>query len=239
MMVDLIPAFTDNYIFAVKSADNKECLIVDPGSAFEVEDYLQKNKLSLKGFLITHHHPDHIGGLSELLEKYPVPVFAPEKNQRQIPQGTVWLKEGDRVSNLGFDFVVLELPGHTLGHIAFYEPARGWLFSGDVLFGLGCGRLFEGTPEQGFTSLQRIKALPDSVLVFCAHEYTETNLSFLKSLAGNTSTLPEYEKELFRKRHLNQPSVPLSLGQEKESNPFLRSLSSEEFKILRAARNNF
>lgn len=242
--VELIPIFDDNYVFVLIN-EQQDAVVVDPGHASEVHDFLTAHQLVLKGILLTHHHHDHIGGLRDLLVKHPAPVFAPAKNKMQIQLADHWVSEGDVFSVANFDFSVVELPGHTLGHVAFLCQSQNWLFSGDVLFGLGCGRLFEGTPEQMFESLQRIKRLPESTLIFCTHEYTEANLRFCKMLSslddspitGDNEELALYANQLLSRRELGLPSVPLKLSIENKVNPFLLARSASQFAYLRDLRN--
>ncbi|MEQ1722950.1 MAG: hydroxyacylglutathione hydrolase [Pseudobdellovibrio sp.] len=229
--VELIPIFDDNYVFMI--VEGREAILVDPGEAVKALDLIQQKNLTLKAVLVTHHHPDHIDGLPKIKTKFPeIPIYAPLKNKTQIPLATHFVQEGDSV----LDYIVMELPGHTLGHIAFYDQKNNRLFSGDVLFGLGCGRLFEGTPEVAFSSLSRIKSLPANSLIYCTHEYTETNLKFCKSLNMN---IGDYEEALFEKRKGNSPSVPLNLGSELKSNPFLLCNNVSDFAVLRRQRNQF
>lgn len=243
--VELVPIFTDNYVFILINEDRKSCVVVDPGSAPEVTSYLRKHQLSLSGVLLTHHHNDHIGGVQELLRDFPAPVFAPLKNKNQIPYAQHYVQDKDRVRLEDFSFEVIELPGHTLGHVAFWQEQKKWLFSGDVLFGLGCGRLFEGTYEQAYNSLQKIKSFPNDSLIFCTHEYTEQNMLFCQMLSANDNApltgddedLELYANELHNKRSLSLPSVPLKLGIEKKVNPFLLTNSVEHFTYLRELRN--
>lgn len=243
--VKIIPILEDNYVFTLVDLKNKEAFVVDPGEVTAVNSFLKEEGLTLKGILITHHHHDHVDGVEELKTSFGCPVFAPLKNKKQIPYASHYVQDKDKISEGSFCFEVIEMPGHTLGHIAFWNEDHNWLFSGDVLFGLGCGKLFEGTPEQMFHSLQRIKALPQGSLVFCTHEYTETNLSFCKKLTaideapivGDTEELELYENELLNKRSLNLPSIPLKLDIEKRVNPFLLARDSQQLAYLRELRN--
>ncbi len=237
--VRIIPIFTDNYVFVIARADSKTCVVIDPGGADPVQDYLIEQGLTLEAILLTHHHPDHIGGALKLKEIWNVPVYAPKKNKVQIPFATDFVTEGQSIKLFSGDLNLqtLELAGHTLGHIGFFEPQKKWLFSGDVLFGLGCGRLFEGSFSQGYESLQRIKSLPDETLVYCTHEYTEANLRFCKGLTQNKSELDAYEEILKQKRAADLPSVPLNLGIEKRVNPFLFADNLERFTFLRDLKN--
>lgn len=238
LQVKLISIFNDNYVFVITDLNSKKCVVVDPGESDSVETFLNQHQLKLEAIILTHHHDDHIGGALELKTNWKVPVFAPKKNQSQIPFATDYVIEGQLISLLDkhLNLNVIELPGHTLGHVAYYDKNQHWLFSGDVLFGLGCGRLFEGTFEQGFESLQRIKQLPDETLVYCTHEYTEANLQFCKKLS-NAVDLSNYEKSLMQLRQNNLPSVPLNLGIEKKVNPFLIAESAEDFTQVRKLRN--
>lgn len=237
--VQLLPIFNDNYVFMITRPESKNCVVVDPGDADPVRIFLTKHDLTLEAVLLTHHHPDHIGGALELKEQWNIPVYAPLKNKLQIPFATDFVVEGQFLALLNEDLnlEILELPGHTLGHVAFFECSKNWLFSGDVLFGLGCGRLFEGTFAQGFASLQRIKGLKDETLVYCTHEYTEANLRFCKNLKLNSNDLINYENLLMQKRADRLPSVPLNLGREKAVNPFLLAKDLKQFTFLRDLKN--
>lgn len=245
MRVELIPIFEDNYVFVIIDSESQEALVVDPGESTATKAYLLENALKLKGILLTHHHNDHIGGAQTLKNTFQAPVYAPLKNKGQIPFADTFVQDGDLLDFDNLQFEVMALPGHTLGHIAYYNPLKRWLFSGDVLFGLGCGRLFEGSPEQGYTSLQKIKALPAQTLVYCAHEYTEANLQFCKMLSmyddspimGGDEDLELYENELTSKRELDLPSVPLKLFIELKVNPFLLAKNVAQFAYLRDLRN--
>ena len=243
--VELLPIFDDNYVFCLVDDEHKEVVVVDPGESSAVSTFLKENDYKLAGVLITHHHHDHIGGVSSLLEQHTAPVVAPKKNRNQILSAEHWVSEGDHIQLGSFQFEVMELPGHTLGHVAYWVPEMKWLFSGDVLFGLGCGRLFEGTYQQMYDSLQRIKNLPTETLVYCTHEYTETNLQFCKMLTnldnspitGDDEDLEMYENQLRNRRDMDLPSVPLKLSIEMKVNPFLLARSIQQFTYLRELRN--
>jgi hydroxyacylglutathione hydrolase len=251
--VSLIPIFTDNYVFVIQSGQDNRCIIVDPGSDVEVQDYLIQNNLIPEAIFLTHHHSDHIDGVRGILEfsqgqfNSKPQIFAPAGNKIEIPWGDRYVKEGDRLDVLGLSWDVIELPGHTLAHVAYFNPQNRFLFSGDVLFGLGCGRLFEGTYEQQYHSLQKIKALPEDTQIFCTHEYTLRNLEFCKQILSpakipaklNELALAHYESTLRDKRSQNIPSVPLTLATEMEVNPFLLSADIKEFTQVRKMRNSF
>lgn len=243
--VHQIPIFEDNYVFVLVNDVTKTALVVDPGESTSIMRYIDEEKLSLKGILLTHHHPDHIGGAAQLQNHLNAPVYAPLKNKNQIPFADHYLAEGAILDLENFHFQILELPGHTLGHIAYWEKNKKWLFSGDVLFGLGCGRIFEGTFSQAYESLQKIKSLPSETLIYCTHEYTETNLQFCHRLSrmddspitGDDENLEIYANELRNKRGLNMPSVPLKLSIESKVNPFLLAKDVSQFTYLRELRN--
>jgi len=245
----LVPVFTDNYVFIVENTETKKCVIVDPGAADEVISFLQRQQLQAEAIFITHHHWDHIDGLGALLafiqkSNATASVYAPLKNRSEVSQATQYVGEDDLISAIGLSWKVMELPGHTLGHISYYSEDLKWLFSGDVLFGLGCGRLFEGTYEQQFNSLKKIKSLGAGVKVFCTHEYTERNLAFCKHLVlsnkeAGDENLRIYEQNLTELRALRRPSVPLELSEELKCNPFLLADTVEKFTELRQLRNKF
>lgn len=243
--VELLPIFDDNYVFCVIDDASKSAVVVDPGEASAVCEFLAENDLRLVGVLITHHHHDHIGGVKDLIEKHPAAIIAPKKNRNQILFADQWVSDGEHVRLGPFEFEVMELPGHTLGHVAYWLADSKWLFSGDVLFGLGCGRLFEGTYQQMYDSLQRLKKLPSDTLVYCTHEYTETNLRFCKMLSnldnspitGDDEDLEMYENQLRNRRDMDLPSVPLKLSIEMKVNPFLLANSVQQFTYLRELRN--
>lgn len=224
-----IPAFQDNYIWAVCNSKTKQCVVVDPGDATPVIDFLSTEALTLSAILITHHHPDHVGGLPKLLAHFDIPIYGPVNPS--IPQISHRQKEGDSVNlpDFGLTFKVMEVPGHTLDHIAFYSdsaPAdhpNPILFCGDTLFRAGCGRLFEGTPEQMHASLQRLADLPAQTAVYCTHEYTLANLSFAAAVEPHNSAITQAITNDEAKRADQQPTLPSSIEQELAINPFLRA----------------
>jgi len=219
--VSPVRAFSDNYIWLVHApAVRGEVVVVDPGDARPVEAALEQHGLRLRGVLVTHHHPDHVGGVRELAARHAAPVFGPARET--MPCDVRSLDDGDVVSlaELGFEFQVMDVPGHTAGHIAYH--GHGALFCGDTLFSAGCGRLFEGTPAQMLGSLDRIAALPDDTRIFCAHEYTLSNLLFAAAVEpGNADVLASLEATRAL-RDRDAITLPSRLGQERRINPFLR-----------------
>ncbi len=230
-----IYAFNDNYIWLLKNTDDKRCWVVDPGDAAPVEDYLQANDLTLEGILLTHHHNDHIGGVAELA-KSGVKVVGFAKDAQRLPTLTQAVKQGDRLQILGHSVKVLEVPGHTLGHIVYFIETKQQplLFSGDTLFAGGCGRMFEGTPEQMHTSLQSLAVLPADTQVFAAHEYTLSNLNFALLVEPNNAALQERLIQCQQLRTAQQPTLPSILAAELATNPFLRVTQPEVLATLQA-----
>lgn len=223
-----VPAFTDNYIWMLVDRQKQQCLCVDPGDAQAVEHFLAQQNLSLKAILITHHHYDHIDGVTSLVKKHHCSVYGPGS----IPQVDHPLKEGDEVSLLDHSFKIHATPGHTLDHLSYYsEP---YLFCGDTLFSLGCGRMFEGTPEMMWNSLKKLRQLPDHTEVFCTHEYTLSNLKFALSLTPDNAELQRYQLECEAMRAKNKPTLPASLSIERQINPFLRCDNSELQALVQA-----
>jgi hydroxyacylglutathione hydrolase len=213
-----IPAFQDNYIWLLYRG---ACaVVVDPGDAQPALDYLHKNRLHLVAILNTHHHADHVGGNAALLDHFDVSVWGPR--HEFIPTVTKKLSEHDslEIPELSLKLHVLDIPGHTSGHIAYYGAES--LFCGDTLFGCGCGRLFEGTPAQMLASLEKLAQLPENTRVYCGHEYTLANIRFAKTIEPDNVALLEREKTDHAQIHKGLPTLPSTIGLEKQTNPFLR-----------------
>jgi len=214
--VSFIPAFKDNYIWLL--TQGKRAFVVDPGHATPVLARLEADGLALEGILVTHHHADHQGGVAELTARWPAKVYAP--GNESITGCTHPLSGGECIDVLGQNVRVMAVPGHTRGHLAYY--VEGALFCGDTLFGAGCGRLFEGTPEQMSASLASIAALPETTRIYCAHEYTAMNLRFAVAVEPKNAALQTRVARVGELRAAGLPSVPSTLAEEKATNPFLR-----------------
>jgi hydroxyacylglutathione hydrolase len=227
-----ISAFSDNYIWLLYDEDSREAFVVDPGDAAPVEATLKEMQLSLTGILITHHHFDHTGGLAQLRAAYSPMVYGPvnaaiEGIDRQ-------LVAGEAITVLGKQFTVLEGPGHTLDHIAYYHAGETpLLFCGDTLFAGGCGRVFEGTPPMMHQSLQALASLPEATRVYCAHEYTLANLAFARAVEPENTTLAWRIAEAEASRARHEPTVPSTLSLELQTNPFLRCAEPALLDALR------
>ncbi len=219
--VQRLNAFDDNYIWLIGCEGDSGVAVVDPGDADPVFDYLEQEGLHAAAILITHHHGDHTGGVTELVERYRCPVYGPAGER--IPALTHPVREGDYVqlAGCGLTLQVLDTPGHTRGHVCYH--GHGALFSGDTLFTVGCGRLFEGTAEQMYSSLEKLRALPDETLVYCAHEYTQANLKFAQVAEPNNHDTARRAAEVATLRREGKATVPATLAEEKATNPFLRS----------------
>jgi hydroxyacylglutathione hydrolase len=222
MKLIALPAFTDNYIWMLH--DDRQAIVVDPGDAAPVAAALDAQGLALAAILVTHHHPDHVGGVSALRPRLQGPVYGPAREA--IPQPFVPLADGEHVDVLGLRLQVIDVPGHTAGHIAYFLPATDGqapvLFCGDTLFSGGCGRLFEGTPAQMHQSLGRLSALPGDTRVCCAHEYTESNLKFATAVEPANAALARYTVACRALRADGLPTLPSTIAQERAINPFMR-----------------
>ena len=231
MDIQSLRAFEDNYIWLLR--EGRRVVVVDPGDEAPVLRYLAEEDADLAAILLTHHHGDHTGGVAGLLARHPVPVFGPAGES--IAGVSVPLREGDKIALPDFhaDLKVIDVPGHTRGHIAYY--GEGALFCGDTLFACGCGRLFEGTAAQMWSSLGKLAALPPETNVYCAHEYTESNIRFALAVeSGNAALLTRAGRVAELRRNL-QPTVPFALAEELATNPFLRSAQPE---VARAAERH-
>lgn len=218
-----IAAFTDNYIWLLSDANEKFCAIIDPGDAKPVLDFLQQTQMQLTAILITHRHWDHVNGIAELLQYYPhIPVYGP-KNET-IPHRTHAVEEGKHIQleEIGIELQVLDVAGHTAGHIAYYSATEKILFCGDTLFACGCGRIFDGTAAMLYQSLVKIAQLPTDTLIYCTHEYTLDNIGFAQWIEPENKALIQRLKDSQNQRDHHQATVPFTLALELATNPFLR-----------------
>ncbi len=232
LQVSAIPAFADNYLWLVH--DGRHAIVVDPGDAAPVEAALSSGQLTLAAILLTHHHRDHAGGVADLLRGRDIPVYGPAKEN--IAGVTHRVSEGDtlRLTEPAITLSVLDVPGHTAGHVAYVDHEDGWLFCGDTLFAGGCGRLFEGTAEQMTQSLGKLAALPDATKVYCAHEYTVSNLRFAVAAEPDNTAVAERLKQAQAARERGERTVPSTVGEEKATNPFLRYREPGILQTLRS-----
>jgi len=215
-----VPVLSDNYVWLVRAPGRRSAVAVDPGDAGPVVRHLRLHDLELAGVLITHHHHDHVGGLEDLLAVHPVPVWGPARERIRGVDHPVAHEDVVQVIDAGVELTVIEVPGHTLGHVAYH--GGGLVLCGDTLFAGGCGRIFEGTPESMAASLARLAALPDSTRIACAHEYTVANLGFASAVEPGNPAIPERLEAVRAVRAIGEPSLPSTLAEERLTNPFLR-----------------
>lgn len=222
IQINRIPALRDNYIWCL--ADGRTAWVIDPGEAAPVLAHLQQHQLTLAGVLLTHHHADHVGGVAELLAvcegAESLPVYGPAVEEIAVTRQPLW--GGESLGLLGQTCQVLNVAAHTRGHLAYYLPELNALFCGDALFGAGCGRLFEGTPQQLAQVMAQLRALPEATAIYCAHEYTQMNLPFAQAIEPQNRALAERVQRVAVQRSQGLPTVPLSLAEECATNPFLR-----------------
>jgi hydroxyacylglutathione hydrolase len=255
LQVALIPVLNDNYVFVLHRQRGGSAVVVDPAVAGPVIRWLEQRGLELSAVLQTHHHHDHIGGTPQLLQRWPAArVIACADDRARIPFQSDGVADGDRLELLGRRIEVLAVPGHTAHHLAFHLPATagaepgaetdhgtghepGELFCGDTLFAAGCGRLFEGTPEQMHTSLQRLAALPESTRVWCAHEYTEANLRWAAAVEPDNAAIRRRLAEVRAERSAGRPTIPSSIALERRTNLFVRAADGDELRRLRGLKD--
>lgn len=249
--IKVLNAWQDNYIFVIVNYSLNEAIVIDPTDGEVVDKFLQTEELSLIQILNTHHHPDHISGNQALKDKYNCPNFCSIYDKQRIDNDRA-VQIGDKIKIWNLEIDVMDVRGHTVGHIAYYIKALNALFSGDTIFSLGCGKLFEGSPEQMWNSIQRILQLPDNTLIYCSHEYTLANAKFAIEVEPNNLDLQNYIIQCQKLRAKNLPTIPCYLANEKKCNPFLRikllnnlrqkkGLQSdvETFAYLRKWKDNF
>ena len=236
LSVQILPILEDNYAFIVQS-ENKVA-IVDPGDAKPVIDHLEKNNLTPDIILVTHHHWDHVNGIKEIKEKYGCTVIGPENERHKIEELDKGVSDCDSFYFDTEEIEVIEVAGHTQHHICFYFQQSQILFSGDALFSMGCGRLFEGTADDLFIGFQMLKTLPPETDIYCGHEYTQTNAEFCLTIDPDNQELKARAAEVKKLRAQNKPTIPSTMAQELETNSFLRAETPAELKHIRDLKDN-
>ena len=249
----IINALADNYIYLLRNEHKNITSVIDPGEAEPVINFLNNKRWHLDEVVNTHHHHDHIGGNRKLIDIYKSKLIAPSYENNRISNIDIVVSDNETINITGISTKVFHTPGHTLDHVCFYMPEEKCLFSGDTLFYLGCGRVFEGTMNQMWTSLLKLKSLPEDTSVYCGHEYTLSNMKFANYIDTNNALLNKISLEIKNKREKGLPTVPFNLGIEKRINPFLRAdddnfiksvgLSSinatESFEEIRLKKDSF
>lgn len=239
MNVEIIKCLQDNYSYLLIDKKSKKACVIDPGEADPIMNYIEKNQINLKYILNTHHHSDHIGGNLFLKEKYNCQIIGFEGDKNRIPKIDILLKDNEIWKDDSFEAKIFHLPGHTLGHIAFYFYKEKKIFTGDTLFSLGCGRIFEGTYSQMFSSLNKIKELPLDTEIYCGHEYTLQNSKFCLKYDTENPNLKKKVIQVQDKQKKKIPTLPTSLYEEMQCNIFLRAKDLESFSKLRDLKDNF
>jgi len=239
MKIEIIPCLQDNYSYLIIDEKKNIACVVDPSESDPVIKYLENNKINLKFILNTHHHYDHVGGNKKLKEKYGASVVGFKGDKERIPEINITVDDQEIWKYENFETKIIHIPGHTLGHICFYFYNDKSVFTGDTLFSLGCGKIFEGTYSQMYGSLKKIKNLPHDTRVFCGHEYTLNNSKFCLTHDQNNKNLKNKIIEIQKKLQNNLPTIPSTIKEELECNVFLRSNNVETFSKLRDLKDNF
>jgi len=239
MRIQIIPCLQDNYSYLLIDEESSIACVIDPSEADPVINYLEHNKIKLKFILNTHHHYDHVGGNQKLKEKYGASVVGYRGDKERIPGIDILINDQETWKNGKFEAKAIHVPGHTLGHICFYFYKEESIFTGDTLFSLGCGKIFEGTYSQMFASLKKLKKLPQSTKIFCGHEYTKQNSNFCITHDKNNKNLKAKIIDNKLKLEDGLPTIPSTIKDELECNIFLRSNSVESFSKLRDLKDNF
>ena len=239
MEVKIIPCLNDNYSYLIVDKSNKNACVIDPSESKPVIKAIEENKVKLKYILNTHHHYDHVGGNKELKEKYDSKIVGFKDDKDRIPEIDILVEDNQIWKEENFEAKIYHIPGHTTGHIAFHFFKEKKIFTGDTLFSLGCGRIFEGTYEQMFNSLNKIKILPKDTEIYCGHEYTLKNGDFCLANDTNNMKLKKKIEVIKKKLKNNLPSIPTILGDEIECNIFLKAKNLDSFSKLRDLKDNF
>ena len=239
MKVEIIKCLQDNYSYLIINEKNQNACVVDPSEAKPIISLVEKKNINLKFILNTHHHHDHIGGNNDLKKKYGAKIVGFKNDKNRIPDIDILVVNNQTWSNENFEAKIIHIPGHTSGHICFYFSKDKIAFTGDTLFSLGCGRIFEGTYEQMFDSLNKLKKLPSDTKIYCGHEYTLKNSIFCSHHEKNNKNLEKKIFEIEDKLKNNMPTVPSTIGEELACNIFLRAKNLEDFSKLRDLKDNF
>jgi len=239
MKIQIIPCLQDNYSYLIIDEESNIACVVDPSEADPIIKYLDSNKIKLKFILNTHHHYDHVGGNEKLKEKYGASIIGYKGDKERIPGIDIFVNDQETWIHENFEAKVIHVPGHTLGHICFYFYKEESIFTGDTLFSLGCGRIFEGTYSQMFNSLMKLKELPQNTKIFCGHEYTKQNSNFCIAHDEKNENLKTKINDIEIKLKAGLPTVPSTINDELECNIFLRSNNVETFSKLRDLKDNF
>jgi hydroxyacylglutathione hydrolase len=239
MKIQIIPCLKDNYSYLIIDEINNIACVVDPSDAKPIIDYLENTKIELKFILNTHHHYDHVGGNKKLKEKYGASVVGYKGDKERIPEIDILVSDQETWIYKNFEVKIIHIPGHTLGHICFYFYKNNLAFTGDTLFSLGCGRIFEGTYEQMYNSLMKIKELPKKTKIFCGHEYTLQNANFCLTYDKNNKNLKTKINDIKIKLKAGFSTIPSTIKDELECNIFLRSNNVETFSKLRDLKDKF
>ena len=239
MKVEIIKCLEDNYSYLIIDTNNNNACVVDPSEAKPIIDFIQNNKLKLNFILNTHHHYDHVGGNNELKKKYGAKIIGFKNDKERIPGIDILVEDNEIWKSKNFESKIIHIPGHTSGHICFYFFKEKIIFTGDTLFSLGCGRIFEGTYKEMFNSLNKLKSLPQNTKVYCGHEYTLKNSLFCSKYEKNNKKLEMKILEINSKLEKSLPTIPSTIGEELACNIFLRAKNLEEFSKLRDLKDNF
>ena len=239
MKTEIIKCLQDNYSYIILDESNNNACVVDPGESFPIIDFVESNGIKLKYILNTHHHYDHINGNLELKKKYGSKIVAFEKDKNRIPKIDIFVRDNEIWKADNFEAKIYHTPGHTRGHIAFHFFNEKKIFTGDTLFSLGCGRIFEGTFKEMFNSLSKFKKLPKETEIYCGHEYTLQNSHFCVKYDPENSKLKNKIKKIKKKLNDNLPTVPTVLSEELECNIFLKAENLQTFTKLRELKDNF
>jgi len=239
MEIKIIPCLQNNYSYLIIDKKNNTACVIDPSEAEPVIKYLENNKIKLKFILNTHHHHDHVGGNQELKKKYSASVIGYKGDKERIPEIDILINNQETWIYKNFEAKIIHIPGHTLAHICFYFHKEESVFTGDTLFSLGCGRIFEGTYSQMFNSLMKLKELPQNTKIYCGHEYTKKNSDFCIVHDANNKNLKAKINDIDIKLKAGLPTIPSTIKDELECNIFLRSNNLESFSKLRDLKDNF